>query len=246
MTGWYGQLLLGRQTAFGRFCHLWRVNLRTIVYVDGYNLYYGLLRGTSNKWLDLVSLFKNYVLNNEVNLIEVRYYTAPVLGRMCDDPDSPARQRRYLQALKKLYPDELKIIEGKISPSTPVRRLVSPIEGFPDTQKVKVHDFEEKKSDVNIATDIITGAWTNAYEQAVLCSNDTDLEGALLAVRLHHPNLRLGLVAPIQNPRHIASDLKKAVHWSKVLSHAHIENSQLPNRIPASSLTRPEAWRSSE
>ena len=26
---------------------------KTIVYIDGYNLYYGLLKGTSYKWLDL-------------------------------------------------------------------------------------------------------------------------------------------------------------------------------------------------
>lgn len=42
---------------------------------------------------------------------------------------------------------------------------------------MKVHDFTEKKTDVNLAADLITGAWTGAYEQAVICSNDTDLEG---------------------------------------------------------------------
>jgi hypothetical protein len=30
--------------------------------VDGYNLYYGLLRGTKLKWLDLVALFESHVL----------------------------------------------------------------------------------------------------------------------------------------------------------------------------------------
>jgi hypothetical protein len=58
--------------------------LRTVVYVDGYNLYYGLLRKTTLKWLDLFALFRDHVLDHEVELIQVRYYTAPVLGRMCD------------------------------------------------------------------------------------------------------------------------------------------------------------------
>jgi 6-hydroxy-3-succinoylpyridine 3-monooxygenase len=31
--------------------------LRTIVYVDGFNFYYGEVRGTPYKWLDLVALF---------------------------------------------------------------------------------------------------------------------------------------------------------------------------------------------
>ena len=85
-----------------------------MVYVDGYNLYYGLLRKTTLKWLDLVALFRNHVLATEAELVQVRYYTAPVLGRMCDNPESPQRQRIYLQALRRLYPDLLVIVEGKI------------------------------------------------------------------------------------------------------------------------------------
>ncbi len=29
----------------------------TAVYIDGYNLYYGRIRGTAFKWLDVVALF---------------------------------------------------------------------------------------------------------------------------------------------------------------------------------------------
>ena len=36
--------------------------LRTRVYIDGYNFYYGCLKGTSHKWLDLVKLFKDKIL----------------------------------------------------------------------------------------------------------------------------------------------------------------------------------------
>lgn len=49
-------MLLGRQAAFGRLCHFLESDLRTFVYVDGYNLYYGLLRKTKFKWLDLFAL----------------------------------------------------------------------------------------------------------------------------------------------------------------------------------------------
>ena len=31
--------------------------MRTFVYVDGFNLYYGALKSTSSKWLDLPALF---------------------------------------------------------------------------------------------------------------------------------------------------------------------------------------------
>jgi uncharacterized LabA/DUF88 family protein len=219
--------------------------LKTIVYVDGYNLYYGLLRRSALKWLDLYRLFQEHALGLEADVVEVRYYTAPVLGRMSDDFESPQRQRTYLQALRKMPPNRVTIIEGKIFAETPVRRLVNPLPECPSLTYVKVHDFTEKKTDVNLAADLITGAWTGAYEQAVICSNDTDLEGALRAVKQHCPSVRLGLVAPIpsNDSRKIATDLKQYADWSKVLSTVHLERSQLPENIPGTALWRPECWK---
>jgi uncharacterized LabA/DUF88 family protein len=218
--------------------------LRTVVYVDGYNLYYGLLRKTTLKWLDLFALFRDHVLDPEAELIQVRYYTAPVLGRMCDSPESPQRQRRYLQALRKMYPEQIAIIEGKILATTPFQRLVKPIAEAPDLQMVQVYDFNEKKTDVNLAADLIAGAWTGAYDQAVVCSNDTDLEAALSTVRQHHPSIRLGVVAPIPGDDHrrISTDLSRHAHWSKPLSPVHLKNAQLPERIPHSALHKPDTW----
>lgn len=218
--------------------------MRTVVYVDGYNLYYGLLRKTTLKWLDLYALFRDHVLDPNANLVQVRYYTSPVLGRMSDNPDSPQRQRRYLQALRTMHPERIAIIEGKILATTPFQRLVNPIAEVPHLQRVQVYDFNEKKTDVNLAADLITGAWTGAFEQAVICSNDTDLEAALAAVRHHHPHIRLGLVAPIPGDDHrrIAADLSRHVHWSKPLSPVHLKNAQLPDRIPRSAIHKPESW----
>ena len=218
--------------------------MRTVVYVDGYNLYYGLLRKTTLKWLDLFALFRDHVLDPEADLIQVRYHTAPVLGRMCDSPESPQRQRRYLQALRKMYPEKIAIIEGKILATTPFQRLVKPIAEAPDLQMVQVYDFNEKKTDVNLAADLIAGAWTGAYNQAVVCSNDTDLEAALATVRQHHPGIRLGVVAPISGDDHrrISTDLSRHAHWSKPLSPVHLKNAQLPERIPHSALHKPDTW----
>ena len=218
--------------------------MKTIVYVDGYNLYYGLLRRSVFKWLDLYRLFQDHALGQNAEVLEVRYYTAPVLGRMSDDPESSQRQRTYLQALRKMPPNRVKIIEGKIMAETPVLRLVNPLPECPGLTHVKVHDFTEKKTDVNLAADLITGAWTGVYEQAVICSNDTDLEGALRVVKEHRPAIRLGLVAPIpsDDSRKIAADLKSHADWSKVLSKVHLERSQLPDKIPGTALRRPPAW----
>lgn len=220
--------------------------MRTIAYIDGYNLYYGLLRKSQYKWLDVYALFRDQALNQSSDLVEVRYYTAPMLGKMSDDLESPIRQRRYLQALRKMHPIGLTLIEGRIVASTPFERLIRPIPEAPHLQKVQVLDFNEKKTDVNIASDMINGAWLKTYDQAVLCSNDSDLEGALRSIKEHHPNIRIGLVAPISgdDPRKISSDLARFSDWKKILSATHLSRSQLPDRIPSSHLSKPAAWKS--
>jgi hypothetical protein len=57
--------------------------LRTAVYIDGYNLYYGRLRGSSYKWLDVVGLFRHIVHTIEpASCVQaVRYFTAPALAK---------------------------------------------------------------------------------------------------------------------------------------------------------------------
>ena len=219
--------------------------MSTIAYIDGYNLYYGLLRKSQYKWLDVYALFRDQALNQSSDLVEVRYYTAPMLGKMSDDLESPIRQRRYLQALRKMHPIGLTLIEGRIVASTPFQRLIRPIPEAPHLQKVQVLDFNEKKTDVNIASDMINGAWLKTYDQAVLCSNDSDLEGALRSIKEHHPHIRIGLVAPISgdDPRKISSDLARFSDWKKILSTTNLSRSQLPDRIPSSHLAKPTAWK---
>jgi len=75
--------------------------LRTVVYVDGFNLFHRLLEGRANvKWLDLFSLAKT-CLRDENDVTMVRYFTARVTGTPAD-PDQPSRQDVYLRAVSAL------------------------------------------------------------------------------------------------------------------------------------------------
>lgn len=49
--------------------------MRTIVYVDGFNLYYGAVKNTPYRWLDLKALFGR-LLEPRNRIIAVKYYTA--------------------------------------------------------------------------------------------------------------------------------------------------------------------------
>jgi hypothetical protein len=72
---------------------------RVTVYVDGFNLYYGLLKpNPAVKWLDLSALAT--ALRPEAVTV-VRYFTAKV--RPVPDPTARDRQRLYLKALEFIF-----------------------------------------------------------------------------------------------------------------------------------------------
>jgi hypothetical protein len=118
--------------------------MRTIVYVDALNLYYGCLKGTTHRWLDLGALCRRLLPNDEIN--RIRYFTAVIKDRS-DDPKKRQRQLAYLRALKTI--PNLDIHTGYYL-SHPVRmRLANPPPDGPAT--VEVIRSEEKSSDVNLA-----------------------------------------------------------------------------------------------
>ena len=73
--------------------------VRTRVYVDGFNLYYGAVKGTQFKWLDPVRL-SGLLLPSECTIDRLLYFTAHVSGK--SDQGAPARQHAYLSALRTL------------------------------------------------------------------------------------------------------------------------------------------------
>jgi uncharacterized LabA/DUF88 family protein len=70
--------------------------LKTVVYIDGFNLYYA-IRNRNCKWLDVMALAKA-ILPPQYTVEITKYYTARVSG--IADPDQPRRQQIYLSALK--------------------------------------------------------------------------------------------------------------------------------------------------
>lgn len=97
---------------------------RTIVYVDGFNLYYGCLKNSPYKWLNLKTLFLN-LLSETNQLIKIKYFTAMISSRSEKD-QSTLRQKYYLQAIKSFIP-ELEIYYGHYLTHEVKARLVDPI-----------------------------------------------------------------------------------------------------------------------
>jgi uncharacterized LabA/DUF88 family protein len=69
----------------------------TYVYIDGFNLYYGALKGSPYRWLDIKALISRLLPSN-YQTRRIKYFTARVSGAA--DPDAPRRQAIYLSALR--------------------------------------------------------------------------------------------------------------------------------------------------
>ena len=101
--------------------------MRTRVYVDGFNLYYGALKGTPFKWLDLVTLAYQ-LLPAGYSVTKLKYFTARVSG--IPDAGAPARQQAYLRALATL--PEVQVLFGTFLSKTIWRPLTNlPVAGRP-------------------------------------------------------------------------------------------------------------------
>lgn len=145
---------------------------RTRVYIDGFNFYYGAFRDGPHKkykWLDLVR-FCREILPSDSNIDMVRYFTARVNPRG-SDPGAPARQAAYLRALQTL--PEISIHEGTFSTHPKYRQVADPSAHCQN--KVEVLITEEKGSDVNLATYLLLDAFDDAFDVAVVISDDSDL-----------------------------------------------------------------------
>lgn len=83
----------------GRPLHFGRAQLITNIYADGFNLFYGALRNSPYRWLNLKSLCRLLLPRNVIG--QVKYFTAFVSARP-SDPHQPVRQQLYLRALATL------------------------------------------------------------------------------------------------------------------------------------------------
>ncbi|MEW7848441.1 antitoxin Xre/MbcA/ParS toxin-binding domain-containing protein [Massilia aurea] len=227
--------------------------LRTRIYVDGYNLYYGCLKSTPYKWLDLMVLFERCILPSsapaasELLPLSIKFFTAKILEKASRALDSVSSQARDHTALRKLYSGRIDIIEGYYSLTESKAKLIDP--AAPATwprhgQETLVWKLEEKQSDVNLALQAYHDAITGEVEQVVIVTNDTDIAPALSLIR-SHTQVQIGLVVPARHQQRIPnSELAELAHWVRThITLAELATAQLPRVIPGRKPTmKPESW----
>lgn len=214
---------------------------RVIAYIDGYNLYYGLIKGTSYKWLDLVALARSF-LRPDQELVAVKYFTAPIKTHP-HDLAALDRQKVYLQALSKC--PLVEVIQGfyakhkTLAPAVEAKCRACDVvtDGY-----VPVIKLEEKRSDVNFAISVLLDAFNDAADSFFLFTGDSDQIGTVETVRG-----KFGKRVCIFNPHEAYSvNLKNAASYYQNIPRDLPARCQLPDAIPVGThgnvIRRPAAW----
>lgn len=192
---------------------------RVISFIDGFNLYHAIanLQRPELKWINLKALSQVFIKSHSEELKDVYYFSA-----FADHISEKAqtRQRAYIKALE--------------------FSAVKPILGhFKMKNKKCPHchykwiGHEEKETDVNIALFLIDLAYQDAFDRALVMSNDSDLTPAIKLIRKRFPSKEVTTIAP-PHSFHSNELIQASTDKSKIRIE-HLERSLLPATIKDSS-----------
>ncbi|MBN3865473.1 NYN domain-containing protein [Pseudomonas frederiksbergensis] len=229
--------------------------MRTAFFVDGYNVFYGLLAGTPYKWLNLKGLLGHvaYIENPHSSLISVDDFTSSVKPELATRGRvSKEAQDTYVRALKAT---NVAVHYGrhKLEPAK-APRFIDRKTAASRQDKIDIWKLEEKETDVHIAISMYRTAARQAklhfheqIEQLVLVSSDTDMTPALRAIREDFPDIRVGVILPhrAELNRPSPGSLKEHSHWMRrVVTSEELQSHQFPIRVPThkAPAIKPDYW----
>ncbi len=207
--------------------------MKTIVYIDGFNLYYGCLKGSPYKWLNLLELSKFLLPKHKI--LKIKYFTAKVSPQPYN-LDCHKRQYTYIRALQSL--DCCEIYYGFYLSNIKKAPLAKPIN---KKKFIDIIHTEEKGSDVNLATHLLLDGFKNRYDSAVVVSNDSDLTTTIQAVK-NELKKNIGVISPYQRPARALQN--KATFYKKIRTGV-LQASQFPPTINLKDgkiIHKPSSW----
>ena len=108
-----------------------------------------------------------------------------------------------------------------------------------DALVAEVHTMEEKGSDVNLASHLLNDAWKNAFDDAVVISNDTDL---VTPIRMVSVERRKPVTVICPGKWQISPPLAAVATHVRHIRKAMLAASQFPNPIPGTTIRKPLSW----
>lgn len=232
----------------------------TNVYIDGLNLYYGAVKNTPHKWLDLEAVARRLVPADSIK--RIRYFTA-TLKPIGGSTAALQRQNVYLRALRtnplidihlghfRSDPAWRPISTGPWSditrPRLRPRRLIELAQEMIEPRldqppKVLITKMEEKGSDVNLAAHLLYDVLVHNVNKVLVISNDADFAEPIRLAVTH------GAVVGVVNPHRknpMSRHLRKVASFDLQLRPGTLPNCQLPSPIydrKGRQIHRPAGW----
>lgn len=230
-------------------------------YIDGFNLYKGALEKRNNlKWLDLNSLCRK--LMPEMELGSIYYFTAPLKNKF---PDDKANERQH--AYWRVISDSgIQIIKGKFLKNETTLRFrtheleritvpaLSKLAGLnqwqinrmfkatsPDVPKAAIYRFEEKGSDVNLASYLLRDVYKYDLKAALVITADSDLLTPIKFALDNHAIIKIVIPGDGLN----ADQMKSVSPLAETLNLETVRESQFSNPYimkKGSLIYKPKTW----
>jgi uncharacterized LabA/DUF88 family protein len=200
---------------------------RTIAYIDGFNLYFGMREKGWKKyyWLNLWKMCSSLLIHDQI-LVGVKYFTS----RIQKPDDKRKRQSAYIKALQ-LTP-RIDVFFGKY-----------------ETLKIEcqqchfINDYShEKMSDVQLSTQFLHDAASNKFDVAILVTGDRDIVPAMEMVKSDYLNKRIVVAFP---PMRTCDDLRSVTHAYIHIVEKNLKDSLFPLTVQdmvGNSATCPTEW----
>ncbi len=212
-------------------------NQRTVFLVDGFNLYHSIEEAAREapdstiKWLDLPKLLKAQLPNIGKKAVfkEIHYFTAFAGHLLKDDPEKVSRHKAYVRALTA---SKVKAHLGKFKRK----------QAYCPTCKEYIKVYEEKETDVAIASLLLKLAFKEDLDIAVLVTGDTDLAPAVRDFQNLFPQKRVLFAFPYKRKN---KELAKLAPGSFVLGKETYTKYQFPKevRLPSGKkVKKPDKW----
>ena len=200
-----------------------------IAYIDGFNFYFGLKdkKWKIFYWLDICKFIEKNLKPHQ-ELLEVNYFSA-----IPKDQDKADRQDKLFQA-NKLNP-KFKLHLGKYLRKEKKCYKCGRIN----------YTFEEKETDVRIATTMLYDSFKNRSDIILLVSADSDLKPPIEIIKEINPKQKIFVFFP---PNRLSNDLKNICNLSKRLdsSFSVFAESVLSEQIETEDgyiIKRPDSWK---
>lgn len=203
---------------------------RAAVYIDGFNLYYGMISRKWRRylWLDIRKFSVNLLDKNQC-LVRAHYFTSNVPYNHLDKY-KVRRQQTYLKVLNEL--DDVSVHLGRYQKKRIIHQACGKPYEFP----------QERMTDVNIATNLLCDAHDDLFDVAMVVSGDSDLASAIEATCTRFSGKKAIICFP---PHRGPTRLAGVASGHKCIDREVFSNSQLPNPFVISGIGpvhKPTSW----